>query len=91
VLTVHALLAGGDATRPPIVLVHGAANSGVVGRLWQAHLAARGWPARALLDLRGHGTSQSEALGRATLVPAELDWLSRSTRAPAGAPARCAP
>lgn len=65
-LTVHATLAA-EAGRPPIVLVHGAANSAGVWRLWQAELAARGWSSWAL-DLRGHGGSAAVDLGRTTMV-----------------------
>ena len=61
-LGVHAVLVG-ETDRPPIVLVHGAANSAVVWRFWQAELAFRGWSSWAL-DLRGHGASPAHALGR---------------------------
>src|SRR5262245_48165940 len=44
--------------RPPIVLVHGAANSSGVWRFWQVHLTARGWSSHAL-DLRGHGDGEA--------------------------------
>jgi pimeloyl-ACP methyl ester carboxylesterase len=44
-----------DGTRPPILLVHGAANSAAVWRFWLRDLAARGWSAQAI-DLRGHGS-----------------------------------
>jgi pimeloyl-ACP methyl ester carboxylesterase len=43
--------------RPPLVLVHGAANSSGVWRFWQQALAERGWTTHAL-DLRGHGESE---------------------------------
>jgi pimeloyl-ACP methyl ester carboxylesterase len=55
-LHVRTLLAD-DETRPPILLVHGAANSAAVWTYWQAALAARGWSTHAL-DLRGHGGSE---------------------------------
>ena len=42
--------------RPPVLLVHGAANSSVVWRYWQEALAERGWSSHAV-DLRGHGQS----------------------------------
>ena len=41
-------------SRPPVVLVHGAANSSPVWRFWQRELAGLGWPSYAV-DLRGHG------------------------------------
>ena len=56
-----------EAGRPPIVLVHGAANSAVVWRFWQAELAVRGWSSWAL-DLRGHGGSDAADLGRTTMA-----------------------
>ena len=37
-----------------ILLIHGAANSAGVWRLWQEELAGRGWPCQGV-DLRGHG------------------------------------
>lgn len=52
---MRAVIAGGNE-RPALVLVHGAANSKMVWRFWQAALAARGWSSYAL-DLRGHGES----------------------------------
>jgi pimeloyl-ACP methyl ester carboxylesterase len=55
--SVPLLVVSPPARRPPIVLVHGAANSAVVWRFWQEELIARGWPARAL-DLRGHGARE---------------------------------
>lgn len=42
--------------RPPIVLVHGAANSAPVWTFWQQMLASEGWASYAI-DLRGHGGS----------------------------------
>ena len=42
---------------PPVILVHGAANSASVWRLWQKELAERGWSSYAL-DLRGHGNAE---------------------------------
>ena len=54
--SVTVALPEGRSERPPIVLVHGAANSAVVWTLWQRELAARGWPSYAV-DLRGHGRS----------------------------------
>src|SRR5215467_9586436 len=60
-LRAHSLLTSDDA-RPPVIFVHGAANSARVWTFWQAELARRGWPSHAI-DLRGHGAS----------APAELD------------------
>ena len=53
VTVVHA---PSSSQRPPILLVHGAANSSVVWRFWQDALADRGWSSHAV-DLRGHGES----------------------------------
>ena len=41
---------------PPLILVHGAANSASVWTFWQRELAAHGWSSYAI-DLRGHGRS----------------------------------
>ena len=48
--------------RPPVVLVHGAANSSAVWRFWQEALAERGWSSHAV-DLRGHGESEGSVDG----------------------------
>jgi pimeloyl-ACP methyl ester carboxylesterase len=56
VLAIHAALPDAPTPRPPIVLVHGAANSAIVWTLWQRELAARRWPSYAI-ELRGHGSS----------------------------------
>ena len=50
------------SSRPPVVLVHGAANSSAVWRYWQEALAERGWSSHAL-DLRGHGESEGSVDG----------------------------
>ncbi len=55
-LAVTAVLPNQPTGRPPIVLVHGAANSALVWTCWQAALAERGWASYAI-DLRGHGQS----------------------------------
>lgn len=54
-LWVSALVQGTD--HPPLILVHGAANSAQVWPFWQDELARRGWSSYAL-DLRGHGRSE---------------------------------
>ena len=53
VTTVHPL---NPTDRPPVLLVHGAANSAPVWRYWQESLAHLGWSSYAV-DLRGHGRS----------------------------------
>ncbi len=60
-LRAHTLLVGGD-DRPPVILVHGAANSGRVWTFWQDELAGHGWSSHAI-DLRGHGASAAADLG----------------------------
>ena len=51
---------------PPIVLIHGAANSAKVWTFWQQELAALGWTSHAI-DLRGHGQSHPFDLSHATM------------------------
>ncbi len=53
--------------RPPIVLVHGAANSAVVWTLWQRDLAQRGWASNAV-DLRGHDKSKPVDLAQTPMA-----------------------
>src|SRR5262249_35528247 len=60
-LRAHSLLANTNA-RPPVILVHGAANSARVWAFWQGELASRGWSSHAI-DLRGHGASAPAELG----------------------------
>ena len=52
--------------RPPIILVHGAANAALVWSFWQPALAAHGWPSYAI-DLRGHGKSGPGDLSHTTI------------------------
>ena len=61
---VAALTESGN--RPPVVLVHGAANSSAVWTHWQVELAARGWSSYAI-DLRGHGAGGPADLSHATM------------------------
>lgn len=65
-LAVTAALPDTPTTRPPIVLIHGAANSALVWAHWQRELAARGWPSYAV-DLRGHGRSDPIDLSRVSM------------------------
>jgi pimeloyl-ACP methyl ester carboxylesterase len=51
---------------PPIVFVHGAANSALVWMFWQRELASQGWASYAI-DLRGHGRSDPIDLSRTTM------------------------
>ena len=65
-LAVHSALVVGEE-RPPLILVHGAANSAHVWTFWQDELARRGWSSHAL-DLRGHGQSGAIDLGATRMV-----------------------
>ena len=47
-----------DDGRPPLVLIHGAANSSGVWAVWRRALAHRDWEAHAI-DLRGHGATDA--------------------------------
>ena len=53
--------------RPPVVLIHGAANSSGVWRFWRERLEEQGFPTRAL-DLRGHGAAPCDDLGRVSMA-----------------------
>jgi pimeloyl-ACP methyl ester carboxylesterase len=55
-----------DDGRPPVVLVHGAANSAAVWVYWADALVAAGWPTYAI-DLRGHGASVPIDLSRTSM------------------------
>ena len=59
VTIVHAPI---SSSRPPILLVHGSANSSIVWRYWQQALACLGWSSYAI-DLRGHGKSPGSVDG----------------------------
>jgi pimeloyl-ACP methyl ester carboxylesterase len=66
VIAVSARLPTRDRGRPPVVLVHGAANSASVWTYWSEKLVAEGWPTYAI-DLRGHGASGQTDLSRASM------------------------
>jgi pimeloyl-ACP methyl ester carboxylesterase len=65
-LNVIAELPDRPSGRPPVVLVHGAANSAHVWPFWQKELAERGWPSYAI-SLRGHFRSTPCDLSRTTM------------------------
>jgi pimeloyl-ACP methyl ester carboxylesterase len=65
-LAVSAWLPDEDRGRPPVVLVHGAANDGGVWTFWAARLAAEGWPTYVMY-LRGHGMSDPMDLSRTSM------------------------
>ncbi len=60
---------------PPLILIHGAANSAHVWTFWQRELAGRGWPSYAI-DLRGHGRSEPIDLSRTSMHDYAADALS---------------
>lgn len=80
-LNVQTTLAGDD--HPPLILVHGAANSARVWKFWQEELAARGWSSHAL-DLRGHGASEPVDLSNTGMADYAEDvvTLARELRRP---------
>ncbi len=63
---------------PPVVLIHGAANSARVWRFWQQGLAQRGWATYAV-DLRGHGRSRAANLAETAMADyaADVNALTR--------------
>lgn len=65
-IVVSARLPAEDVGRPPVILVHGAANSAAVWTYWSAVLAADGWPSYAV-DLRGHGASVPTDLSQTSM------------------------
>jgi pimeloyl-ACP methyl ester carboxylesterase len=69
--------------RPPIILVHGAANSALVWTYWQQALAEAGWASYAI-DLRGHGTSEAFDLSRTSMrhYAADVVALARQLERP---------
>jgi pimeloyl-ACP methyl ester carboxylesterase len=82
-LAVAATLPDECTDRPPIVLVHGAANSAAVWTFWQRELAARGRASYAI-DLRGHGHSDPVDLSRTSMrdYAADVATLAKQLRQP---------
>jgi pimeloyl-ACP methyl ester carboxylesterase len=81
-LRAHSLVVS-DGGRPPLILVHGAANSARVWTFWQDELARRGWSSHAI-DLRGHGASGAVDLGATRMADyaADVVALARTLRHP---------
>ena len=81
-LSAHSVLTNTDA-RPPVILVHGAANSARVWAFWQEELVRRGWSSHAI-DLRGHGASAPAELGTTRMADYADDVvaLARALREP---------
>src|SRR3954452_4796679 len=71
-IAVTGRLPARDAGRPPVILVHGAANSAAVWTYWSTALAADGWPTYAV-DLRGHGASAPTDLSRTSMYDYLVD------------------
>jgi pimeloyl-ACP methyl ester carboxylesterase len=71
-LGVTAALPDRDSARPPIILVHGAANSASIWTFWQQELAAQGRASYAI-DLRGHGRSIGVDLSTTSLYDYAAD------------------
>ena len=65
---------------PPVVLIHGAANSSTVFTVWQDELSRRGWSSFAM-DLRGHGRSSAD-LSDVTMKDYAQDVASVAERLP---------
>jgi pimeloyl-ACP methyl ester carboxylesterase len=82
-IAVTARLPAHDQGRPPVLLVHGAANSAAVWTYWSAALAADGWPAYAI-DLRGHGASEAVDPARTSMQDylADVRGLAEQLREP---------
>lgn len=78
---MRGVVARGDDARPPVLLVHGAANSARVWSPWQAALAGLGWSSWAL-DLRGHGDSEPVDLSRTRMVDYVDDVCAAAARLP---------
>jgi pimeloyl-ACP methyl ester carboxylesterase len=82
-LAVAALLPERFSDRPAIVLIHGAANSGLVWTFWQRALADEGWTSYAI-DLRGHGHSHAVDLSHTSMddYAADVRALARQLKCP---------
>ena len=65
-LAVSSMYPDKAAGYPPLVLIHGAANSAKVWVYWQRELTAHGWTSHAI-DLRGHGRSRPFNISRTTM------------------------
>lgn len=74
-IAVTARLAENRNDHPPIVLIHGAANSSGVWHYWQQALARDGWDSYAI-DLRGHGASEPLDLSNTSMHEYAADVLN---------------
>ena len=60
--------------RPPVILVHGAANSGGVWAYWQVRLADHGWRTAAI-NFRGHGDRALADLSQTSMKDYSVDLI----------------
>jgi pimeloyl-ACP methyl ester carboxylesterase len=74
-LAVRSRIAANPKRSPPIIFVHGAANSAAVWTYWQELLAESGYNSHAV-DLRGHGESTHQDLSRTTMTDYASDVTS---------------
>ena len=68
-----------SSQRPPIVLVHGAANSSIVWKFWRQELEALDWSTHAV-DLRGHGADSTIDLSTVSMADYADDVVEAITR-----------
>ena len=82
-LAVSAILPDTMPDHPPLILIHGSANSAAVWRFWQQALAEQGWPSYAM-DLRGHGQSGPRDLSHTSMqdYAADITVLVTQCRQP---------
>lgn len=74
-ISITSLIPDQMSTKPPVLLIHGAANSAVVWRYWQRELVSQGYPTFAV-DLRGHGNSVPFDLSRTSMADYAADVSS---------------
>src|SRR5438093_13096755 len=75
-LAVSAVLPDTMPDHPPLILIHGSANSAAVWGFWQRALAEQGWPSYAI-DLRGHGQSGPPDLSHTSMQDYAADVTRR--------------
>ena len=82
-LAVSAVLPDTMPDHPPLILIHGSANSAAVWGFWQPALAEQGWPSYAI-DLRGHGQSGPRDLSHTSMqdYAADVTMLVTQCRQP---------
>ena len=82
-LAVSAVFPDTMLDHPPLILIHGSANSAAVWGFWQQALAEHGWASYAI-DLRGHGQSGPRDLSHTSMqdYAADLTVLVTQCRRP---------